>query len=38
LGSSEIELRERFTELGITLRVGPTNQAEARAEVEAVRA
>ena len=38
LGLPEIELRERFIELGIPLRIGPANLAEARAEVEAVRA
>jgi predicted HTH domain antitoxin len=34
----EIELRDRFIDLGIPLRVGPSDPAEARAEVEAVRA
>lgn len=38
LGLHELELRERFLELGIPLRVGPADLAEARAEVEAVRA
>jgi hypothetical protein len=31
-------LAQRFIELGIPLRIGPANLAEARAEVEAVRA
>ena len=35
---SELELRQRFIELGIPLRVGPADVAEARADVEAVRA
>lgn len=38
LGLHELELRDRFLELGIPLRLGPANLAEARAEVEAVRA
>jgi predicted HTH domain antitoxin len=38
LGMTEIELRQRFIELGIPLRVGPADIAEARAEVEAIRA
>jgi predicted HTH domain antitoxin len=38
LNVTEVELRERFIELGIPLRVGPADVAEARAEVEAVRA
>lgn len=38
LGMAEIELRQRFIELGIPLRVGPADIAEAQAEVEAVRA
>jgi predicted HTH domain antitoxin len=37
LGVTELELRQRFIELGIPLRVGPADLAEARAEVEAVR-
>lgn len=37
LGLHELELRDRFLELGIPLRLGPTDLAEARAEVEAVR-
>lgn len=35
---TELELRQRFIELGIPLRVGPADLAEARAEVDAVRA
>lgn len=38
LGQSELELRDCFIELGIPLRIGPADLAEARAEVEAVRA
>ena len=38
LSLPEIELRQRFIELEIPLRVGPADLAEARAEVEAVRA
>ncbi len=38
LGLHELELRDRFLELGIPLRLGPADLAEARAEVEAVRA
>ncbi len=38
LGMTELELRERFVELGIPLRIGPAGLAEARAEVDAVRA
>jgi predicted HTH domain antitoxin len=38
LDMTEVELRERFIELGIPLRIGPADLAEARAEVEAVRA
>lgn len=34
----ELELRERFIELGIPLRLGPLNEAEARAEVQALNA
>ena len=38
LGLAELELRDKFIELGIPLRVGPADLAEARAEAEAVRA
>jgi predicted HTH domain antitoxin len=38
LGLHELELRDRFVELGIPLRQGSADFAEARAEVEAVRA
>jgi predicted HTH domain antitoxin len=38
LGLAEVELRQRFIELGVPLRVGPADLAEARAEVESVRA
>ena len=34
----EIELRDRFIDLGIPLRIGSADLAEARAEAEAVRA
>lgn len=37
LDMHELELRDRFLELGIPLRIGPADLAEARAEVEAVR-
>ena len=37
LGLTELELRERFIELGIPLRLGPADLPEARAEVEAMR-
>ena len=37
LGLHELELKERFLELGIPLRLGAADLAEARAEVEAVR-
>jgi predicted HTH domain antitoxin len=37
LGLHELELKERFLELGIPLRLGPADLAEARAEVEAMR-
>jgi predicted HTH domain antitoxin len=38
LGVTELELRERFIALGIPLRIGSADLAEARAEVEAIRA
>jgi predicted HTH domain antitoxin len=38
LGLTELELRDQFVRLGIPLRIGPADMAEARAEVEAVRA
>jgi predicted HTH domain antitoxin len=38
LDLTELELRERFIELGIPLRIGAADLAEARAEAEAVRA
>ncbi len=37
MGMHEPELKERFLELGIPLRVGPSDLSEARAEVEAAR-
>lgn len=37
LGLHELELRERFLELGIPLRLGAADLAEAQAEVKAVR-
>lgn len=37
LGVHALELRDRFLELGIPLRIGPADLAEARAEVEAAR-
>jgi predicted HTH domain antitoxin len=37
LNMHELELRDRFLGLGIPLRVGPTDLAEARAEVESAR-
>lgn len=36
LGLHELELRDRFIELGIPLRIGPANLAEAQAEVDAL--
>jgi predicted HTH domain antitoxin len=36
LGMHELELRDRFIELGIPLRIGPVDKAEARAEAEAL--
>jgi predicted HTH domain antitoxin len=38
LGLTELELRDRFVELGIPLRIGSADLAEARAEVAAIRA
>jgi predicted HTH domain antitoxin len=38
LGLHELELRQRFLELGIPLRLGPADLAEARAEADALRA
>jgi len=38
LGLHELELRDRFIDLGIPLRIGPTDLEEALAEVAAVRA
>ncbi len=35
LGLHELELRDRFIELGIPLRTGPANLTEAQAEVDA---
>src|SRR5687767_3413295 len=37
LSTSEADLRDRFIELGIPLRIGPADVEEARAEVAAVR-
>ncbi len=37
LGMHELELRDRFLELGIPLRIGPVDLDEAQAEVEALR-
>lgn len=36
LGLHELELRDRFIDLGIPLRIGPADKAEARAEVQAL--
>lgn len=36
LDMHELELRERFIELGIPLRIGPIDKAEARAEAQAI--
>jgi predicted HTH domain antitoxin len=36
LGLHELELRDRFIGLGIPLRIGPVDRAEARAEVQAL--
>ncbi len=37
LGMHELELKERFLELGVPLRLGPSNLPEVGSEVEAVR-
>lgn len=37
LGVHELELRERFIKLGIPLRIGPADLAEAQAEADAIR-
>ena len=37
LGMHELELRDRFIQLGIPLRIGPADMAEAQAEVDAIR-
>ena len=37
LGLHELQLKDRFLELGIPLRLGASDLAEAKAEVEAVR-
>lgn len=37
LDMHELELQDRFLELGVPLRLGPTDFADARAEVEASR-
>ena len=36
LGLHELELRDRFIDLGIPLRIGPADKAEARAEAQAL--
>lgn len=36
LGVHELELRDRFAVLGIPLRLGPADEAEARAEIKAL--
>jgi len=36
LGMHELELRDRFIQLGIPLRIGPSDLAEAQAEVDAI--
>ena len=36
LGIHELELRDRFVALGIPLRIGPIDKAEARAEAQAL--
>ncbi len=37
LGLHELELRDRFIDLGIPIRMGPEDLAEAKAEVKALR-
>jgi predicted HTH domain antitoxin len=37
LSMHELELRERFIKLGIPLRIGPADLAEAQAEADAIR-
>ena len=37
LGMHELELRDRFIQLGIPLRIGPADMAEAQAEADAMR-
>ena len=37
LGLHELELRKKFVELGVPLRVGAADLAEAQAEVETIR-
>jgi predicted HTH domain antitoxin len=37
LSIPELELRERFVNLGIPLRIGPADLSEAQAEVDAIR-
>lgn len=36
LGMHELELRERFIELGVPLRVGPADLEQAQAEIDAI--
>ena len=38
LGLHALELRERFLEKGIPLRLGPADKADAQAEIDALRA
>lgn len=38
LGMHELDLRARFIQLGVPLRIGPSNLAEAQAEVDAIEA
>ena len=37
LGTQELELRDRFTKLGVPLRIGPADVAEAQPEADAIR-